>query len=94
MTDANEQEDLDALIASSGWRRFIDQMKSEWSGAAYDQKLQQALGVTDDQQAAGRARQIQVTRRELNKLLMWPQERIAELARRGRPMTESRRGGL
>ena len=94
MTDASEKEDLQALIASAGWGRFLDRMKADWSGAAYDQKLAQALDVTDDQQAAGRARQIQVTRRELNKLLMWPQERIADVDRLVTAPTLSRRGGL
>jgi len=95
MSEPREQEDLEAMIASAGWTLFIAQMKAEWSGAAYDQKLQEALNVTEDALAAGRARQVQVTRRELNKLLLWPQERIADLARRVAPApTLSRRGGL
>lgn len=79
--DSNVREELDALVGSLGWRLFVDHVNSEWgaAGKAFDAAVTQAANSTDNATAMAHLQQVIVARREIQKLLTWPQEQLKQL---------------
>jgi hypothetical protein len=97
MTD--EKEDLEALLRSTGWLRFARHIEQEW-GDKFHTHVTAAVGDSDDVIALQKLRQITVAKREIEKAMRWPSDRIAELTRsaesqeRAHTVPLSRRGHL
>ncbi len=69
-----EREDLEALLATPGWTRFLRFVQKEWlTGRGYRARMRAALGVTDGPQF------VEMTATEIEKLLTWPGERLKQL---------------
>jgi hypothetical protein len=86
-----EREDLEALVQSPGWARFIAHLNDEWGAAAYARKIEQAVSsIPASAQAGDQARetvfQITAVRFALQNLSKWPLERVQrvrEMSRTG-----------
>lgn len=76
-----ELEDLDALIKSPGWVRFVAYVNGEWGsdGVLFQNAITAAANVADDPIATAKLRQVLVTQREVKKLIAWLPARIAQL---------------
>lgn len=79
MTD--EPEDLDALLGHPGWLRLTAYAKKRWSDEVTT-LLRGAVNDTNDAAALQKMRQIIVAKDAVEALLKWPEERLAELARK------------
>lgn len=99
-----EQEDLDALLRSPGWARFVAYAAQEWGsdeggGARYRAGAKAAIDGLDDVTALAKLRQVMVAQREIQRLFAWVGERVEHL-KKTTPSPESdalpmsRRGGL
>jgi hypothetical protein len=86
-----EREDLEALVQSPGWARFIAHLNDEWGAAAYARKIEQAVASIPSSAHAGeQAREtvFQITgiRKAMQTITKWPLERlerVRELTRTG-----------
>lgn len=93
---AQELEDLNNLVKSSGWQRFCRQVLDE-GGKAVDAEMARALDETNDQVAAGRMRQAIAGRRAVEKAVQWPAIRLKQLTvtpEHDTGLPASRRGAL
>jgi hypothetical protein len=90
-----ERDDLDNLLKSNGWLRFLAQCKKEWGPTPYAARLEQAVTGED---AHARLQALIASHRAINALLTWPSERIKQLdekvARESMPPMLSRGGSL
>ncbi|MCR4338503.1 MAG: hypothetical protein NUW01_01305 [Gemmatimonadaceae bacterium] len=95
MTPDTEREDLEALIASAGWKRFAFHALSEWD-SKFAEHAARAANITDDKLAIDRLRQVIAIQQEVKRLLAWPGERLSALAgiEQQRAPSLSRRGPL
>lgn len=104
--DSNAREDLDALVKSPGWLRFLAHVEQEWGtrtkggGAHFTSAARHAADQTDDQRALSHLRQICVAQKEIHTVIQWVYDALKgeekaerELATAG-PTDYSRRGGL
>lgn len=97
-----EREDLDALLQSAGWQWFLRYVAREWGaddggGAMYHGAVTAAAKEDDDPRALAKLRQIVVAQREIQKLIRWPSQRLAEVTKIAADPVgagQSRRGGL
>lgn len=76
----SEREDLDQLIRSNGWLHFQEYVRREWS-VRLEQLLLQAAADREDVIALQKIRQVLAAKREVERMVKWPQERLAELTR-------------
>jgi hypothetical protein len=96
----NEREELEALTQSSGWTVFQSYVESEWGagGRRFLSAVKAASDNEDDKNAVAFLRQIIVAQREIQKLLLWPAERLKTLQSTELELAGerdySRRGGL
>lgn len=100
------REDLDHLIHSPGWLRFLAHVKQEWGtregggGIRFEQATEKAANLTDDITAINQVRQITVARREIHNLIAWVDEQLKKATKEDQelvpvgPVDHSRRGGL
>lgn len=104
--DRNEREELDELVKSPGWARFVAHVEKEWGtaehggGAYFTMAARKASDQTDDATALAYLRQICVAQKQIHGLLAWVYGSLKdatkhdqELATTGAP-DYSRRGGL
>ena len=77
---ASEKEDLDQLIHSQGWLRFQGFVRKEW-GDQLEQHLLTAANDREDTIALQKIRQVLAAKREIERLVKWPTERLSELER-------------
>jgi succinyl-CoA synthetase beta subunit len=100
------REDLDALVHSPGWMRFLAHVQQEWGtrerggGVRFTQAAHQAANVNADADAINQLRQVCVAQREIHNLIAWVDSELAQskkdetqLAAAG-ATDYSRRGGL
>lgn len=104
--DNSAREDLDALVQSAGWMRFVEHVQREWGsrehggGVRFEQATEKAANLTDDALAISQLRQITVARREVQALMRWPYDALKQATKEDRelvlvgPQDYSRRGGL
>lgn len=90
-----EQEHLDALVHSEGWRIFRTYVEGEW-GMGGQRFLR---GVTDaasnaTPDATEQLRQILVAQREIQRVMGWAGERLKHLGKPELVASGGRRGGL
>ena len=81
MLDVNERENLEALVASDGWKTFAAYVGQEWGagGRAFLDATTKAADQKADADAMAYLRQIIVAQREIQKLVKWPEERLKQL---------------
>ena len=98
----SEREDLDALLQTPGWQRFLRHVAQEWGaedggGAMYHGAVTAAAKDDDDPRALAKLRQIVVAQREIQKLVRWPATQLAAATKQEQDPVgagSSRRGGL
>lgn len=98
MAENTEYEDLDQLVNTRGWARFVQMVNKQWgreSDAFHDAIEQAARG--DNVHLQDHLRQILAAQREIQKVLQLPQNRL-NILKGGQPMEReyvgSRRGSL
>lgn len=102
MSEPQEREDLEQLVSSPGWLRFLAYVKDQWGAVAYGRRLKQAvLDARSRHESAETAiMRVDSANDEVNKMLSWPGERVRDLTaletRRTQEQTPmvSRRGTL
>ncbi len=110
MSDSEQQDILERGLASPFWQVFTAHVNEEWGagGKRFERTLTQLADQTaDDATLVRQMQQVAVTRREVLRLLAWPEEELRKLTappeviEPGRaPVNEeliagqSRRGGL
>lgn len=79
--DSNAREDLETLVESDGWRRFTSFVNAEWgpAGRMFMKAVENCADNTSDQDATAKLRQVMVAKREIEKLLQWPEEQLKQL---------------
>lgn len=93
-----ELEDLDQLVKSAGWTRFLAMVDKEWGRASdrfHDAVTNAARG--DNAHAADHLRQIIAAQREIQGVMQMVPNRLKQLTEAQKPRPElvmSRRGGL
>ena len=104
--DSTEREDLDALVSSPGWARFVRYVEREWGtregggGIRFEQATEKAANITDDATAISQLRQITVARREIHTLMAWADGSLKTATKHDQEFATvgardfSRRGGL
>lgn len=85
-TAQKELEELEALVASEGWKRFLAHFEEEWGPVAYRQRVGQALSRVprfnrDQQESDARDTvfQVEAAAREVERIVNWSAVRIKEL---------------
>jgi len=95
VSDQNEKADLEQLLASGGWLRLVDRARVDWKDG-YPAKIKYAIQEArksggDMGEAVGA---VDYASDEINRLLSWPRERLAQIER-GKDVTTTTfaRGG-
>jgi len=100
---AQELQDLQDLIASPGWRLVEIMVDREWGAQGFGEKISRTVGqmagtATDMAQlqlAAQQLAQATVTQTEVQRIMRWPKETLAEAKRQALGRVASmNRGGL
>ncbi len=83
MSDPTEQAELESVLTSGGWLRFIDHCEKEWgpAGETYQQAVQRAIsgGVGSEAEAVHRLKNVAYAQNAIRELLRWPQNRVAQI---------------
>jgi hypothetical protein len=75
----DERADLDQLLQSPGWLRFLEYARQSWKDGLPSRITGAAeLGATDAEKGAAMLK-VLYTAQEINALLSWPKERLARL---------------
>ena len=74
----SEREDLEGLLLHPGYLRFAAYARKHW-GDEITALLRTAVNDTNDANALQKMRQIIVAKDAIDRLLAWPEERIAAL---------------
>ena len=102
----NLREDLDHLVHSPGWGRFLAHVQREWGtretggGARFTMAASQAVNIGDEINAVNQLRQICVAQREIHTLIAWVEQTLKDTTKQetqlvaAGPVDYSRRGGL
>lgn len=100
------REDLDHLVHSPGWSRFLEHVAKEWGtrehggGARFTQATHTAASELNEADALAKLRQICVAQREIHNLVAWVDTTLKQATKEDRelvpvgPVDYSRRGGL
>lgn len=95
MTDQNEKADLEQLLASGGWLRLVERARVDWKDG-YPAKIKLAISDARQKNAdiAAAVGAVDYASDEINRLLSWPRERLAQIER-GKDVTTTtfQRGG-
>lgn len=77
---SHEREQLQDLLRSEGWRIFADVAQREWGagGERFQLAVEQAASKADAESAAY-LRMVIFAKKEVERLLAWPTERIHAL---------------
>jgi hypothetical protein len=86
---AQELQDLEDLLASPGWRLIEIMVDREWGATGFGQKIAQTVGqmagnpkdLEQLQLAAQHLAQATVTQTEVQRIMKWPRETLAEAKR-------------
>ena len=80
----NLREDLDELVRSAGWQRFVAHVQQEWGtreaggGVRFTMAARQASNINADGEAIAQLRQICVAQREVHNLVAWVEDTLKE----------------
>lgn len=100
------REDLDHLVHSPGWSRFVDYIEREWGtsakggGARFTFAARAAANDMDDAAAIAKMRQVCFAQREIHALVAWVHGSLKDATKHDQelattaPADYSRRGGL
>lgn len=77
MTDTNEKADLEQLLASAGWLRFLEHARLQWKESLPD-RLINAAELAD---GAIEVKKVSYAALQINALLSFPKERLAQVSR-------------
>jgi hypothetical protein len=100
------REDLDHLVHSPGWLRFLAHVEQEWGtpkhggGARFTLAARAAANDTDDVSALSKMRQVCFAQKEVLALVGWVDEQLKQSTKEEQelvpagPRDYSRRGGL
>lgn len=79
--DSNQKEALDELVTSDGWRLFVAFVDAEWGagGRAFESAAVAAANDTGNPHSIAHLQQIIAARREIQKILKWPDEQLKTL---------------
>jgi hypothetical protein len=102
VSDAQEREDLEALLSSPGWLRFLNHSRQTWAGDGYARKIKLAIkdAMEKHQNVAEAVQRVDAANDEVNALLTWPKDRVQGLLQREAQITRDhspqvgRRGAL
>ena len=104
--DNSEREDLDQLVRSDGWRRFLAHVEQEWGtkerggGVRFANATYNAASESSEADALSKLRQICVAQREIHALIAWVEGRLKDATKADQelvavgPIDYSRRGRL
>lgn len=95
-TDADELDDLEAVVLSPGWRRIEARFQEQWgrSGSRYLDLLEKMANAQDRAQVADEIQRVIWVRKELELFFNGILTRVTELKNRKAPVSGSRRGVL
>lgn len=99
------REDLDHLVHSPGWMRFLAHVEQEWGtrekggGARFTQAAREAADIHAKDVAVDHLRQIMAAQREVHNLIAWVDETLKQTTKQEQELVPvardySRRGGL
>lgn len=100
------REDLDHLVHSPGWTRFLAHVQSEWGtrehggGTRFTQAAHQAASIEADRDAMSRLREVCVAQREILNAISWVETTLKQATKDDQKELQpvaanySRRGGL
>jgi len=74
----SERDDLEGLRSAPGWLRLRAYVDREFN-ERLAQHIAQAASDSDDIAALNKIRQVTAAHREVNRVLNWPEARLAEL---------------
>lgn len=79
---SDTQDILESGIQSEFWHLFREYVEREWGpqGVRYQQEMDKALDMRDNDAAASQARQIRSGQKVILSLLRWPAEEAKRLA--------------
>lgn len=87
MSNDNELEDLEALLASPGWARLVAFANREWSSEQYRARVQRALETVPSPDKSGDAAilimRLEDTAKAVDNVLAWPGFRLSQLRQAG-----------
>ena len=88
---SEQREVLDSLQQHPGWALFCAHVEREWgvSGLRFQQELDRALNLTDNDACASQSRQIRSGQKIIMSLLRWPAEEMQRLKRVERAETQA-----
>lgn len=77
----NNREELEALVSSQGWRLFLEHVQREWGpgGRAFESAAVAAADDTKNPHSIAHLQQIIASRREILKVIQWPEEQLKQL---------------
>jgi len=96
MSENSEREDLDQLVNSAGWKRFMDMVEQDW-GRGSDRFLEAVTNAAkgDNVHLQDHLRQILAAQREVMAVIQKPVTRLKQLQQPAFvTVGQSRRGGL
>lgn len=96
MAENTELEDLDHLINSPGWARFVDAVDKQWGAAGdrYASAITNAARIGADADAMAQLRQIIAAQREIQAVMSYIPNRVKLLKHEQPQLVGSRRGPL
>lgn len=86
INDEREQEraDLEALVRSAGWQRFVKACQEQYSSSAQIARIHQLIGgtkpVTDNGNELASAREVLVSAQAVTAACQYPQARLKKLS--------------
>lgn len=96
MDNTIERENLESLTQSDGWRTFTDHVNAEWGpgGRAFIEAVTGAANSTDHATAMAHLQQIITAQKLIQRLMVWPDERLKQLKAPELQVIYPRRGRL
>jgi hypothetical protein len=87
-----EKEELEAFLTNPVWLRMKQYAEKTWRGEL-DNHVRAAANDTNDQAALQKIRQIIVAKDAVERLIQWPEERLARVRLEAEPRLVGSRGG-
>jgi hypothetical protein len=81
MSDPQERENLEALLASPAWHQLLRRAKAQWAGDGYGRAIKQAIAqaLAEQRDVATAVQMVDAQSNAVNEFMSWPQERIKQL---------------
>ena len=74
---------LESLLASEGWRLYMEHVRTEWSGAGYGRKVKDAVSTAraNHDDAAAAVDKVDYANDQIGDVIAWPKQECARLKR-------------